>query len=124
MKMWPGVITEHIEASKDFYLKYFSAQVIYEGDDSWFLLLKIGDNELGFMKPQQPTQAPVFRSKFAGSGVWLAIEVEDAASEFQRLSEMGAPVVVPLKDEPWGDRHFALEDPNGIGVDVVQRIAP
>jgi uncharacterized glyoxalase superfamily protein PhnB len=28
---------------------------------------------------------------------------------------------VPLRDEPWGDRHFAVVDPNGIGVDVLQQ---
>lgn len=27
-----------------------------------------------------------------------------------------------LRDEPWGDRHFVVVDPNGIGVDVVQRL--
>lgn len=26
-----------------------------------------------------------------------------------------------LRDEPWGDRHFVVVDPNGIGVDIVQR---
>lgn len=124
MSIWTGVITEHVQASKDFYTKYFAAEVIYEGEDSWFLLLKIGHNELGFMKPKQASQETIFQAPFAGHGVWLALEVDDATSEFQRLSAMNAPIVVPLKDEPWGDRHFALKDPNGIGVDVVQRIAP
>ena len=122
MSMWTGVITDHVEASKDFYIKYFSAQVVYEGEDAWFLLLKIGPNELGFMKPGQASQAALFQTRFAGSGVWLAMEVDDADREFQRLRGLGAPIVLPLRDEPWGDRHFALQDPSGIGVDVVQRL--
>jgi len=29
-----------------------------------------------------------------------------------------------LRDEPWGDRHFALRDPNGVGVDIVEYHQP
>jgi uncharacterized glyoxalase superfamily protein PhnB len=24
-----------------------------------------------------------------------------------------------LRDEPWGDRHFTIRDPNGIAIDIV-----
>jgi uncharacterized glyoxalase superfamily protein PhnB len=34
---------------------------------------------------------------------------------------LGISIEVPIRDEPWGDRHFAVLDPNGIPVDVVQR---
>lgn len=124
MSLWTGVITPNVEASRDFYMKFFSAQVVYEGEDAWFLLLKIGLDEIGFMKPGQASQAPIFQSAFPGRGIWLAIEVDDATREYQRLSALGAPIEVPLRDEPWGDRHFALKDPNGIGVDIVQRLVP
>jgi len=29
------------------------------------------------------------------------------------------PIEIELRDEPWGDRHFAIKDPNGIGIDIV-----
>ena len=25
-----------------------------------------------------------------------------------------------IRNEPWGDRHFAIQDPNGIGIDIVK----
>jgi len=28
------------------------------------------------------------------------------------------------KDEPWGDRHFAIVDPNGIGIDILTYSKP
>jgi len=45
-------------------------------------------------------------------------------AEYARIQAMGIAVEVALCDEPWGDRHFVLADPNGIGVDIVQRISP
>ncbi|MBD0256676.1 MAG: glyoxalase, partial [Cytophagales bacterium] len=36
----------------------------------------------------------------------------------------GVPIEVELRDEPWGDRHFAIVDPNGIGVDIVTYTPP
>lgn len=25
-----------------------------------------------------------------------------------------------IRNEPWGDRHCAIQDPNGIGIDIVK----
>lgn len=121
MKLWPGVITEKVLESRDFYCRVFGAQVIYEGEGGWFVLLQVGDSELGFMMPGLESQASVFRSTFQGQGVWIAIEVDDVDAEYRRIQTLNVPLVVDLRDEPWGDRHFALVDPNGVSVDVVQR---
>ena len=32
------------------------------------------------------------------------------------------PIVLSLRNEAWGDRHFSIVDPNGIGIDIVTRI--
>ena len=34
------------------------------------------------------------------------------------------PIVLSLRNEAWGDRHFSIVDPNGIGIDIVTRIVP
>ena len=49
------------------------------------------------------------------------VDVEDVDAEYKRITDMGVPVEVELRNEPWGDRHFVLRDPNGIGVDIVQQ---
>lgn len=36
----------------------------------------------------------------------------------------GIPIAIALRKEPWGDRHFAIIDPNGIGIDIVTYSAP
>ena len=85
------------------------------------MLLQLGSGELGFMKPNLESQAAIFRPAFQGQGVWIVVDVADVDSEYQRLQAIGVPIEVALRDEPWGDRHFVVVDPNGIGVDVVQR---
>lgn len=123
MTLWAGVVTDAVEASRDFYVRLFDARVVYEGEGCWIVLLALGESELGFMRPGLKTQAPIFRPAFGGQGVWLAVEVEDARAEQARLEALGVPIEVPLRDEPWGDRHFVVRDPSGIGVDIVERRA-
>lgn len=120
MKVWSGVVTEKVQESRDFYVRLFGFEVIYEGEGGWFVLLRLGDSELGFMKPNLEAQAEIFRPAFQGQGVWIAVDVEDVETEYQRIKALGVPIEAAIHDEPWGDRHFVVVDPNGIGIDIVQ----
>ena len=119
MKFWYGVITTKVQESRDFYVKLFGREIVFEQD--WFVLPSLGGSELGFLAPERLDQAPIFRRAFQGQGVWITVESHDVDADYARILAMNVPIEVPLRDEPWGDRHFALADPNGIGVDVVQR---
>jgi catechol 2,3-dioxygenase-like lactoylglutathione lyase family enzyme len=122
MKIWSGVITEKVQESKDFYVRLFDCEIVYEGEGGWIVLLQQGSSEIAFMKPELESQAAIFRPAFQGQGLWFAVDVDDVDAQYQRLTAMGVPIEAPMRDEPWGDRHFVVVDPNGIGVDVVQRI--
>ncbi len=124
MKFWSGVITDKVQESKDFYVRLFGCEVLYEAEDGWFVLLRLGESELAFMKPGQASQAEIFRRPFLGQGMWVAVDVDDVDREYARIQALGVEMAVPLRDEPWGDRHFVVIDPNGIGVDVVQHGHP
>jgi catechol 2,3-dioxygenase-like lactoylglutathione lyase family enzyme len=120
MKLNAGIITTKLSESKKFYQDVLGFGVRFESD--WFVLMHTpdGSDEIAFMLPGQPTQAPVFQSVFGGKGVFFTIEVEDVDAEYKRIKELRIPIEVELKDEEWGDRHFAVLDPNGIGVDIVK----
>ncbi len=122
MRLWSGVITEKIQESKEFYIEVFGFEVIYDSD--WFVLLKSGESQLGFMVPNHESQPSIFRNAFQGQGTWLAIDVEDVDAEYERIQALGIPIEVPIRDEAWGDRHFVVVDPNGIGVDIVKYTPP
>jgi len=120
MKVWSGIITKKVQESRDFYVRLFGFRVTYEGEGGWFVLIQLGDCELGFMKPNLENQAEIFRPAFRGQGVWIAIDVDDVETEYQRIKALNVPIETPIRDEPWGDRHFVVVDPNGIGIDIVQ----
>ena len=117
--MYPGFNTPKLAESKAFYTQHFGFALVFE--DDWFVLLRRGKYELGFMLPELPQQNPLFRPAFGG-GSWLAFETNDVDGEYQRLQAAGVPIVTAIRDESWGDRHFVVRDPNEIGVDVYQRM--
>jgi uncharacterized glyoxalase superfamily protein PhnB len=52
--------------------------------------------------------------------MYLTIEVDDVDKVYAALKKKGVAIKIELRDESWGDRHFAIEDPNGIGIDIVK----
>lgn len=121
---YPVVVTNSLVECRDFYTRQFGFQVVFEA--SWFVYMTSdGDPSYGvaFMAPDHPSQPPGPES-FSGKGMFLTLQVGDAALEFERLKNAGVSIAYPLTDEPWGQRRFGVLDPSGMWVDVVQQIEP
>jgi catechol 2,3-dioxygenase-like lactoylglutathione lyase family enzyme len=124
MQLCAGIVTTHLAETKVFYLA-LGFHVKFETD--WYLLLETPEHgdEISFLLPELSEQAAVFRPAFSGTGVFVTIEVADVDAVHQAFGQLpGLQVAVPLRDEPWGDRHFALVDPNGVALDFVTRTEP
>ena len=50
----------------------------------------------------------------------LAFVVDDVDGIFRAVRDAGAQVVTEPETEPWGERYFQIEDPNGIIVQFVE----
>jgi catechol 2,3-dioxygenase-like lactoylglutathione lyase family enzyme len=124
MKLNAGIVTSKLKETKKFYQEVLGFGVRFESD--WYILLHTpdGGEEIAFLQPDHPTQAPLFQPAFNGKGVFLTIEVDDVDAEYRRIQSLKVPVTVEIRDEEWGDRHFAIIDPNGIGIDIVKHTAP
>jgi uncharacterized glyoxalase superfamily protein PhnB len=121
---YPLVTTMALEATRDFYVKHFGLEVIFEA--SWVVMLgrrANGSVSIGFMSPDHPTNPPG-PDVFDGRGMIVTIQVEDAAQACAALRRHGAPITYDLHDEPWGQRRFMTIDPSGILVDVVEQTEP
>lgn len=119
MKLNAGIITDKLAESKAFYQDVLGFGVTFEND--FYLLLHTpgGQAEFSFLTPDHPSQQPIFKPAFAGTGVYLTLEVPDVAAEYDRIRRLNVPIAFALREEPWGDRHFAVVDPNGVGIDIV-----
>ena len=124
MKLNAGVITTKLTESKVFYTDNLGFGVTFENE--FYLLLHTPNHEaeISFLLPNHPTQQPFFHTPFLGQGMYLTIEVDDVDSIYNNLKKKGVPIKIDIRNEPWGDRHFAIEDPSGIGIDIVKYSPP
>ena len=119
MKLNAGIITSKLKESKVFYVDTLGFGITFESD--WFLQVHTPNKqfELSFLVPNHESQPAIFQAEFNRKGVYLTIEMEDVDAWYKIIKSKGIPIEVDLRDEPWGDRHFAIVDPNGIGIDFV-----
>lgn len=124
MKLNAGIITPHLAESKQFYTQLLGFGVTFENE--FYLLLHTPGHEaeISFLLPDHPSQLPFFQKSFQQQGVYLTIEVDEVDSLYEDLKAKGVDIKIDIRDEPWGDRHFAIADPNGVGIDIVQYTRP
>jgi uncharacterized glyoxalase superfamily protein PhnB len=103
------IVTNSLEKSKIFYTKNFNAKITF--DCGWYVNMEFANSgaTLQLMSPQLPNQ-----SVCNGNGLILNFEVDDVDMEHERLIKLGNTPIMPLENHPWGDRGFAILDPNGI----------
>ncbi len=114
--------TKKITMTSQFYEKYFSFEKIFESD--WYISLKSGENELAILNPEHESIPEKFKGKSNGSEMLLNFETDEVDTLYRTFKEDERKIHLELRDEPWGQRHFISEDPNGIAVDVIKVIPP
>lgn len=119
MKLNAGIVTAKLAGTKHFYISVLGFGVSFE-NEFYLLLHSPGKQyEISFLLPHHPSQQALFQQPFAGAGMYLTIEVDDVDKLYNGIKKKGIPIKIELRNEPWGDRHFAIQDPNGIGIDIV-----
>jgi len=102
-----------LAAGRDFYVRHLGFRAAVDNDRVVKLLHDDPSYELVLVP----------RSGWEGTeGAVLALEVDDAAAEEERLRAEGVEITAPLRDEEWGERLFQVTDPNGVVVQPVQWI--
>lgn len=120
---FPVFTVEDIEAAKSFYTEHFDFEVAFTNE--WYLhLVSNSGVQIGFLLPDQPTQPPIFQQPYGRKGVIFSLEVDDVDSAFSMAKSNSLNIVLDLRSEDWGQRHFCVEDPNGVHLDIVQGFEP
>ena len=120
---YPVVMTDAVAETAAFYQRHFGFVPAFESD--WYVHLTLdGDTSinLAILDGSHETIPVSGRGKVAG--LILNFEVEDVDAEHARLAEAGLPILLPLRSEAFGQRHFITTDPNGVLIDIITPIAP
>lgn len=120
---FPVFTVKNLVAALSFYSENFSFDVVFSNE--WYVhLVSRSGVQVGFMLPDQLTQPPVFQKPYSGEGVIFSLEVEDADAAFEVAKSKSLRIVIELRSEDWGQRHFCIQDPNGVYLDIVQSVEP
>lgn len=120
---YPVICTDKIDASKEFYTTNFDFESTFEAD--WYVSLKSRRNpnyELALLDFRHMSLPEGFKEPTRG--VLINFEVPDVDSVYARLKAKNLQTVLDLTSEEWGQRHFIIQDPNGILIDIIQNIEP
>ncbi len=112
-----------VDASRAFFCTHLGYEVAMAADG--FASLTRGDAAADIVLLRRGTEVlPADQRDRQAGGLILALTVTGLDAEEQRLRAAGAPITMPLREEPWGERLFQLTDPNGIVVQLVEWVTP
>lgn len=120
---FPIFIVKDIAAALNYYRDIFDFSSVFETD--WYIhLVSSAGIQLGFLTPDHPTQPKRLHACHNGEGSIFSFEVDDVDAAYKEAQDNKLKVLQDVKTEDWGQRHFILEDPNNIIIDVVQKTEP
>ncbi|WP_223626463.1 VOC family protein [Microbacterium sp. EST19A] len=118
---YPVLMVDDVAEAAAFYRQELGFETTFEAD--WYVSLRFDGGELAILDRHHETIPAGFREPVRG--LLLNVEVADAAAEHARL--VGArdlPERLTLRDEAFGQRHFIVEAPGGVLIDVIEPIEP
>ncbi|MGD1888057.1 MAG: VOC family protein [Cohaesibacteraceae bacterium] len=120
---YPVIMTDDVTGTASFYRQHFRFAPTFESD--WYVHLQSTEKEavnLAVLKGDHETIPAKGRGQV--SGLLLNFEVENVDEIYERVSGADVPILLGLRDEPFGQRHFIAEDPSGVLIDVIKPIPP
>lgn len=120
---YPVIMTGAVAATADFYTAHFGFEEVFTSD--WYVHLRSKADSsvnLAVLNGHHETIPASGRGQVAG--LLLNFEVEDPDAMYVRAQAAGLPILIPLRDEAFGQRHFITADPNGVLIDVIKPIPP
>jgi uncharacterized glyoxalase superfamily protein PhnB len=125
-KLTPNLVVRNVEASMEFYrsvLGFQPAITVPEQTPYVFGSVVSGPVEIFFNDQKVVAEDyPALGAKPIGGSLTLFIEVEGIEEFLSAVKASGAKITMPLKDQFYGMREFAFEDPEGWIVTLAEKI--
>lgn len=115
--LYPVLCVDDPVRAAESFTNAFGLQPVFKED--WYVHLKNNNFQIGFVRDTHDSipKGMVPRSQ----GNFVTIDSNDVNQAWITLKDK-FEVIVPIKDEPWGQRHFVCRLYDGVMVDVVQFI--
>ncbi|MEP3045977.1 MAG: VOC family protein [Roseibium sp.] len=123
-QFYPVLMTINVAETARFYQDNFKFKVMFEAD--WYVHLQSeedGTVNLAVLDQNYETIPEAKRGQ-GSCGLLLNFEVDDVDAIYEATQHKGLPILLPVKDEDFGQRHFITQDPNGVMIDVIKPIPP
>ena len=120
---YPVIACENVAETAAFYIDHFGFGIVFECD--WYIHLQSDADEtvsLAIMDYRHETIPEKYRKPV--QGLLINFEIDDVDDAYDRLSEAGLPILLTVRSEDFGQRHFITHDPAGVMVDVIKVIPP
>jgi catechol 2,3-dioxygenase-like lactoylglutathione lyase family enzyme len=121
--LFPVICTDDITGSTAFYRRLLGFTPVFEAH--FYVQLRATNNpaaQIAFVQRGHPSVPEGYRNR--PDGVIVTVELDDVVQLHARAIHLDVPIVLDLRDEPWGQRHFMARDPAGLLLDLVQLIPP
>ena len=118
---YPVLMVDDVDTAARFYREVLGFETAFEAD--WYVSLRYDGGELAILDRTHETIPDGFREPVRG--LLLNVEVTDAAAEHARMvGRLRLTERLGLRDEDFGQRHFIVETPGGVLLDVIEPIEP
>lgn len=122
-EIYPLFVTANLTELKEFYGKHFGFTAVFFEADFYLHLLHPGSgHQIGFMVPDHPSQPAFLHSATSNIGAIISFDVPDAKAALQTAVDAGLNIVLEYTEEPWGQNHFIIRDPQGLLIDIVEHV--
>ncbi len=118
-----ALTVDDVEASAAFLSRHLQYRQEMAADGFASLGRDDGAVDLVFLRRGLEVLPEELRDRRA-AGAIVAFVVDDLDAEHERLRAEGVPITLPPREEPWGERLFLVEDPNGIVYELVEWVTP
>lgn len=121
---YPVLMTDRVAETTRFYETHFRFTRLFDSD--WYVHLQSSEDPAVNLAILDGTHNTIPASARGGraSGVLLNFEVADVDAEYERAIAQGLTVLLALRDEAFGQRHFIVQGPDGVLIDVIKPIPP
>lgn len=120
---YPVLMSDDVAGQAAFYKAHFAFAALFENE--WYVHLRSTEDRrvnLGIVQWDHETVPAEGRAKT--QGLLINFEVRDPDAVYARAQAAGLPILLTLRDEEFGQRHFITRDPCGVLIDVIKPIQP